>query len=49
MLGQTFAFEGEECEAMITDENEFAIFVESSFFTGWMSKADFWDSLGYED
>lgn len=33
---------------MITDENQCEIYVESPLFTGWMSKAVFWDLSGNE-
>ena len=48
LLGFTFLFE-EDSEAMITDEDEDRIFVESDYFTGWMSKATFFESLGTEE
>lgn len=48
MLGTTIIFQ-DEGEGMITDENESEIFIESDFFTGWMSKADYWELLGVED
>jgi hypothetical protein len=42
LLGLIFSFDGEGCSAMVTDETVDAVFVESRFFTGWISKADFW-------
>jgi len=47
MLGWTVIFQ-DEGVGMITDENESEIFIESDFFTGWMSKAEYWEALGIE-
>ena len=33
----------------IADENEDSIYIISSFFTGWMFKAEYFDLLGVED
>lgn len=54
LLGTTVTFAndggGEEGDAgMISDETATEIYIESGFFTGWMSKADFWEALGIED
>ena len=53
LLGTPIAFQAEgsgiEGTGMITDENETEIYIESDFFTGWMSKAAFWEALGVED
>lgn len=48
LLGTAIVFEEEDSEGMITDENECEIYVESSLFTGWISKAVFWDVCGAE-
>lgn len=48
MLGTPVVFQ-DEGRGMITDENESEIYIESNFFTGWMSKAEFWELLGVED
>lgn len=48
LLGMQIAFQDEGI-GMITDENETEIFIESGFFTGWMSKAEFYEALGVED
>lgn len=45
LLGTVVEFE-DEGKGMITDEDEDQIYIESSFFTGWMSKTDFYESLG---
>lgn len=42
LLGTCVSFEGEDGEGMITDETETQIYVESAFFTGWMSKELFY-------
>jgi hypothetical protein len=39
----------DEGSGMITDETDSEIYIESRFFTGWMAKAEFWESLGVED
>lgn len=39
----------DEAEGIIKDEDADSIFIESSFFTGWMSKIEFWDLWGTED
>jgi hypothetical protein len=33
----------------IANENEDSIYIISSFFTGWMFKAEYFDLLGVED
>lgn len=48
MLGTVVVFQ-DEGSGMITDETECEIYIESDFFTGWMSKADYFDLLGFED
>lgn len=48
LLGTQIVFQ-DEGDGMITDENESEIYIESSFFTGWMSKAEFWELIGVED
>jgi hypothetical protein len=48
LLGTWVAFQDEGL-GMITDENECEVFIESRFFTGWMSKAEFYESIGVED
>jgi hypothetical protein len=49
LLGTRVLFEDEAHSGMITDETESEIYIESDFFTGWMSKAEFWEALGVED
>jgi hypothetical protein len=48
MLGMIVKFQ-DAGQGMITDENESEIYIESEFFTGWMSKPDFWEALGVDD
>lgn len=48
LLGTTFSFQGEG-RGMITDETEDSIWIESAFFTGWMSKAEFNEAWGVEE
>ena len=48
LLGTELVFEEADHIGMITDENECEIFIESSLFTGWMSKPVFWDQSGQE-
>jgi hypothetical protein len=48
LLGTPILFQ-DEGGGMITDENEFDIFIESEFFTGWMPKTEFFELLGVED
>lgn len=48
LLGTTVSLGG-EATGMVTDETETSIFIESDFFTGWMSKPEFWESLGIEE
>ena len=48
LLGTVISFEDDGSEGMITDETECEIFIQSDFFTGWMSKASFWDLAGAE-
>jgi hypothetical protein len=48
MLGMRVRFQ-DEGDGMITDENETEIFIESDFFTGWMSKPEFFELLGIEE
>jgi hypothetical protein len=48
LLGTEIVFEEAEARGMITDENECEVFVESDLFTGWMSKALFWELSGTE-
>lgn len=45
LLGLTFSIGG-ECEAMVTDETETSIYVESSFWTGWIEKVEFAELWG---
>jgi len=47
LLGTTVVFQ-DAGQGMITDEDETDIFIESDVFTGWMSKAEFWEALGVE-
>jgi hypothetical protein len=46
LLGTQIVFEEGETEGMITDETQCEVFVESPLFTGWMSKAIFWELSG---
>jgi hypothetical protein len=39
----------DEGAGQIIDETEDSIFIVSSFFTGWMLKAEYFDLLGVED
>ena len=48
LLGTVIRFQ-DAGEGMITDETETEIFIQSDFFTGWMSKAEFWELLGVDD
>jgi hypothetical protein len=48
LLGTEIVFEEADVKGMITDETECEVFVESSLFTGWMSKALFWELSGAE-
>ncbi len=48
LLGTPIIFEEDDTEGMITDENECEVFIQSDLFTGWMSKALFWDLSGAE-
>jgi len=48
LLGTRVAFQ-DESAGMITDENESEIYIESAFFSGWMTKAEFYEALGVED
>ena len=44
-LGKEIEFQ-DECTGVITDETEDSIYITSSFFTGWMYKAEYFDLLG---
>lgn len=48
LKGMIVAFQ-DECEGVIKEENEDSILIESSFFTGWMSKVEFWEMWGTEE
>lgn len=48
LLGTEIIFEDDETTGMITDETDCEVFVQSSTFTGWMSKALFWELSGSE-
>lgn len=48
LLGTQVVFEESDAEGMITDENDCEIFIQSDVFTGWMSKALFWELSGAE-
>ena len=48
LLGTEIAFQNEG-KGMITNETATDIYIESKFFTGWMSKPEFWASLGTEE
>lgn len=49
MLGFVFEFHDAKCKAVITDEIEDAFYIESSFYTGWMKKHEFWENWGIEE
>jgi ribosomal protein L31 len=49
MLGTLVYFDQEAGKGMITDETVDEIYIEHPFFTGWMSKAEYFESLGVED
>ncbi|HVT74380.1 MAG TPA: hypothetical protein VHD61_14685 [Lacunisphaera sp.] len=49
MLGTQVLFEGDDRPGMITNETETDIYIESDFFTGWMSKPEFFDLLGIDE
>jgi hypothetical protein len=49
LLGTPVVFQDEGLPGMITDETESDVYIESDFFTGWMSKPEFWEALGVED
>jgi hypothetical protein len=48
LLGLKFPIE-DEGEAEIIREDVDKIYIESSFYTGWVLKADFWESWGVVD
>jgi hypothetical protein len=48
LLGTEIIFEEGDVAGMITDENECEVFIESDQFTGWTSKAIFWELSGVE-
>lgn len=48
MLGHIVHFQ-DEGSGMITDETVDEIYIESKFFTGWMTKATYFESLGIEE
>jgi hypothetical protein len=48
LLGTEVVFEEGDCKGMITDETACEIYVESDLYTGWMSKALFWEWGGAE-
>jgi hypothetical protein len=48
LKGKNIEIQGEGI-ARIADENEDSIYIVSSFFTGWMFKAEYFDLLGIED
>ena len=48
LLGTEIVFEEGDDEGMITDENECQVFIQSGIFTGWISKALFWELSGAE-
>lgn len=45
LLGAQLEFEEGEI-GMITDETQCEVYIESDFFTGWTSKALFWELSG---
>lgn len=48
LLGTSLVFEEGDTPGMITDETECYVFIESELFTGWTSKALFWELSGLE-
>lgn len=48
LLGTEIVFEEDDTKGMITDETICEIYIESTLFTGWMSKASFWTLCGGE-
>lgn len=48
LLGTQIVFEEEDVRGMITDETPCEVYVESTLFTGWISKALFWELCGVE-
>jgi hypothetical protein len=48
LLGTMIVFEEGDTPGMITDENACEVFIESDLFTGWTSKALFWELSGAE-
>ena len=48
LKGRTVAFQ-DECEGEIVEEDEDSILICSAFFTGWMTKADFWEMWGTDE
>jgi hypothetical protein len=48
LLGTGLTFEHDESTGMITDETADRIYIESTFFTGWTSKATFFGMVGAE-
>ena len=48
LKGLKFSFQDECDDGEILEENEDSILIRSSFFTGWMSKAEFWEMWGTE-
>lgn len=48
MIGKSIEFQ-DEGTGTITDETEDSIYIVSSFFTGWMFKAEYFELLGVED
>jgi hypothetical protein len=55
VMDDSVLFKGRDVEfqdegpGTIADETEDAIYIISSFFTGWMLKAEYFDLLGVED
>jgi hypothetical protein len=48
LLGTELIFEHDEEEGMIEDEDECRVFIRSPIFTGWVSKALFYEYAGFE-
>lgn len=48
LLGTMIVFEEGDTPGMITDETMCEVFIESDLFTGWTSKALFWELSGAE-
>lgn len=48
LLGTLVSFEHSDETGMITDETLCEVYLESDFYTGWISKAAFWEYASNE-